>query len=130
MIFGLLVLITALTISAVAIYYSIAGLVAIFAAAALPIMVMGGALEVGKLVTAVWLHRYWNKAKWWLRWYLALAVVNLMFITSMGFFLGSNYFKENQYSKKYFDLNIKPEAHLWAINKEIQTSTKLKKKKT
>ena len=86
MIFGLLVLITALTISAVAIYYSIAGLVAIFAAAALPIMVMGGALEVGKLVTAVWLHRYWNKAKWWLRWYLALAVVILMFITSMGIF--------------------------------------------
>ena len=83
MIFGLLVLITALTISAVAIYYSIAGLVAIFAAAALPIMVMGGALEVGKLVTAVWLHRYWHKAKWWLRWYLALAVVILMFITSM-----------------------------------------------
>ncbi len=86
MIFGLLVLITALTISAVAIYYSIAGLVAIFAAAALPIMVMGGALEVGKLVTAVWLHRYWHKAKWWLRWYLALAVVILMFITSMGIF--------------------------------------------
>ena len=86
MIFGLLVLITALTISAVAIYYSIAGLVAIFAAAALPIMVMGGALEVGKLVTAVWLHRYWHKAKWWLRWYLALAVIILMFITSMGIF--------------------------------------------
>ena len=52
---GILVLITALSISAVAIYYSIAGLVAIFAAAALPIMIMGGVLEVGKLVTAVWL---------------------------------------------------------------------------
>lgn len=86
MILGLLTLITALTISAVAIYYSIAGLVAIFAAAAVPIMIMGAALEVGKLVTAVWLHKYWTQAKWWLRSYLAIAVIILMFITSMGIF--------------------------------------------
>ena len=86
MILGLLVLITALCISAVAIYYSVSGLVAIFAAAALPIMIMGGVLEVGKLVTAVWLHKYWHKARWWLKYYLAIAVVVLMFITSMGIF--------------------------------------------
>ena len=83
---GILVLITALSISAVAIYYSIAGLVAIFAAAAVPIMIMGGVLEVGKLVTAVWLHKYWGQAKWWLKSYLATAVIVLMFITSMGIF--------------------------------------------
>ena len=83
---GILVLITALSISAVAIYYSIAGLVAIFAAAAIPIMIMGGVLEVGKLVTAVWLHKYWKQAKWWLKGYLSTAVVVLMFITSMGIF--------------------------------------------
>ena len=83
---GILVLITALSISAVAIYYSIAGLVAIFAAAAIPIMIMGGVLEVGKLVTAVWLHKYWSQAKWWLKSYLATAVIVLMFITSMGIF--------------------------------------------
>ena len=83
---GILVLITALSISAVAIYYSIAGLVAIFAAAAIPIMIMGGVLEVGKLVTAVWLHKYWKQAKWWLKYYLATAVLVLMFITSMGIF--------------------------------------------
>ena len=83
---GILVLITALSISAVAIYYSIAGLVAIFAAAAVPIMIMGGVLEIGKLVTAVWLHKYWSQAKWWLKSYLATAVVVLMFITSMGIF--------------------------------------------
>ena len=83
---GILVLITALSISAVAIYYSIAGLVAIFAAAAVPIMIMGGVLEVGKLVTAVWLHKYWSQAKWWLKSYLATAVIVLMFITSMGIF--------------------------------------------
>ena len=86
MFLALLTMITALSISAVAIYYSVAGLVAIFAAAAIPIMIMGGTLEVAKLVTAVWLHRYWSIATWWLRSYLAVAVVVLMFITSMGIF--------------------------------------------
>jgi len=86
MFLAILTLITALCISAVAIYYSIAGLVAIFAAAAVPIMVMGGVLEVGKLVTAVWLHRYWKQAAWWLKTYLSIAVVLLMVITSMGIF--------------------------------------------
>ena len=86
MIFGILTLITALCISAVAIYYSVAGLVAIFAAAAFPIMIMGGTLEIAKLVTAVWLHKYWKQAAWWLKSYLSIAVVVLMFITSMGIF--------------------------------------------
>lgn len=76
----------ALCISAVAIYYSVAGLVAIFAAAAIPIIIMGGVLEIGKLVTAVWLHRYWSKAAWWMKTYLSIAVLVLMFITSMGIF--------------------------------------------
>lgn len=55
MFFGILTLLTALSISAVAIYYSVAGLVAIFAAAAVPIMIMGGTLEIAKLVTGDWL---------------------------------------------------------------------------
>ena len=86
MFLGILTLITALAISAVAIYYSVAGLMTIFAAAAIPIMIMGGALEIGKLVTAVWLHKYWKQATWWLKTYLTTAVVVLMFITSMGIF--------------------------------------------
>ena len=86
MFLAILTMITALAISAVAIYYSVAGLVAIFAAAAVPIMIMGGTLEVAKLVTAVWLHRYWEQATWWLKYYLATAVLVLMFITSMGIF--------------------------------------------
>ena len=86
MFLAILTLITALCISAVAIYYSVAGLVAIFAAAAVPIMIMGGILEVGKLVTAVWLHKHWKQAAWWLKSYLSIAVVVLMFITSMGIF--------------------------------------------
>lgn len=86
MILGILVMITALSISAVAIYYSVSGLVAIFAAAAIPIIIMGSVLEIGKLVTAVWLHWYWRKAAWWLKTYLSIATLVLMFITSMGIF--------------------------------------------
>lgn len=86
MIFGLLVLIVALTISGVAIYYSVAGLMAIFAASAIPIMIMGGSLEIGKLVAAVWLHKYWDRAGVLLRTYLSIAVIVLMLITSMGIF--------------------------------------------
>ena len=86
MIYGILTLLTALCISAIAIYYSVAGLAAIFAAAVTPIIIMGVALEVGKLVTAVWLHKYWSKATWWLKTYLSTAVLILMFITSMGIF--------------------------------------------
>src|SRR5210317_1357852 len=86
MIFGLITFLSALTISAIAIYYSVAGLAAIFAAAVVPIIVMGVALEVGKLVTAVWLHRYWDRAVWWMRTYLSVAVLVLMFITSKGIF--------------------------------------------
>jgi len=86
MLIGILTFLSAISISAVAIYYSVAGLVAIFAAAAVPIIIMGGVLEVGKLVTAVWLHRYWSQAAWWLKSYLSIAVLVLMFITSMGIF--------------------------------------------
>ena len=86
MLLGILTFLSALTISAVAIYYSVAGLAAIFAAAVIPIIIMGVSLEVGKLVTAVWLHRHWSRATWWLKTYLAIAVFVLMFITSMGIF--------------------------------------------
>ena len=86
MFLALLTLITALSISTVAIYYSVAGLAAIFASAVIPIIIMGVSLEVGKLITAVWLHKYWNRAAWWLKTYLSISVIVLMFITSMGIF--------------------------------------------
>ena len=81
-----LTLLTALTISGVAIYYSVSGLAAIFSAAVIPIIIMGGVLEVSKLVTAVWLHRFWGIATWWLKTYLSIAVLVLMLITSIGIF--------------------------------------------
>ena len=86
MFIAILTLLSALSISAVAIYYSIAGLAAIFAGAVIPIMIMGSVLEVGKLITASWLYQYWKVAPRFLKYYLSLAVVVLMFITSMGIF--------------------------------------------
>ena len=84
--FGLLTLFTALAIAGVAAWFSIAGLMAIFSAAALPIAVMAGTLEVGKLLTASWLYRYWHDTSLALKAYLSTAVLVLMLITSMGIF--------------------------------------------
>jgi len=85
-IFGFWTLLIALLISGVAAYYSIIGLTAIFAAAFIPIVIMGSALEVAKVTTAVWLHRYWHVAPFLMKFYLTIATVVLMFITSMGIF--------------------------------------------
>ena len=81
-----LTLITALAIAGVAAWYSIVGLMAIFAGAVIPIAIMGGVLEVGKLVTAAWLHQNWKKTRWWMKTYLTSAVFVLMIITSLGIF--------------------------------------------
>jgi hypothetical protein len=75
-----------LTISGVAIYYSVAGLVAIFAAAAVPIIVMGVVLESCKLIATVWLKWNWQRAPWFIKTYLLIAILTLMLITSMGIF--------------------------------------------
>jgi len=79
-------LISGLTVSAVAIYYSVAGLVAIFSAAVIPIIVMGVALEISKLAGTVWLKQNWNRAPYFIRAYLLAAIAILMLITSMGIF--------------------------------------------
>ena len=81
-----LTLLTALTLSTIAAWYSILGLTTIFAAAVIPIIIMGGALEISKVVTTVWLHKYWPKVKWSMRVYLVAAVAALAFLTSMGIF--------------------------------------------
>lgn len=86
MLFGLLTLFTALSIAGVAAWFSIAGLMAIFSASAMPIAIMAGTLEVGKLLTASWLYRYWNETSLLLKTYLTTAVFVLMLITSMGIF--------------------------------------------
>ena len=86
MILAWLLLLTGLVISAVAIYYSVVGLTAIFSAAVIPIIIMGSALEVGKLVCASWLKANWEKAPRFMKYYMISAVIVLMLITSMGIF--------------------------------------------
>jgi len=86
MFFIVLLFITAFGLSAIAAYYSIVGLIAIFASAPIPIAIMGGSLEVAKLVTASWLYRNWQDAPRMLKYYFTSAVVVLMLITSLGIF--------------------------------------------
>ena len=86
MLFGYLTLFTALIISLSAAVYSILGLTAIFAAAFWPIVIMGGSLEFGKIITTLWLHKYWDRAEIQYKLYLCSAVAILMLLTSMGVF--------------------------------------------
>ena len=76
----------ALSLSAVAGYYSIAGLISIFSGAFWSILIMGIVLETAKVVTTAWLHRNWKVCPKVVRTYLCGAVIVLMFITSMGIF--------------------------------------------
>lgn len=78
--------VAAISLSCIAAWYSIAGLTAIFAAAIVPIIIMGGILEVSKLVVASWLYRNWEEVPNTFKVYFTAAVVILMMITSMGIF--------------------------------------------
>ena len=79
-------MLVALTISAIAEYYSIIGLTAIFSAAFWPIVIMGASLGVGKLTAAIWLKMNWERASWVYKLYLVPAVAVLMLLTSIGCF--------------------------------------------
>lgn len=81
-----LLLTTALALSAVAAWYAISGLVAIFAAAVIPIIIMGSLLEASKLVVASWLYRNWKEIPFLMKSYFTTALVVLMLLTSMGIF--------------------------------------------
>lgn len=116
MIFAYLILFSSLSLAAVAAYFSILGLTAIFPGAFWSIVVMGGALEVGKLVTAVWLHRNWKKAARSIRFYLAFAVLVLSGITSMGIFgfLSKSHIEQESGSYQYV-------AQLNLLNNKIES---------
>jgi len=98
MIFSILLALSGLTLSAVAIYYSVIGLTSIFAAAFWPVVVMGTTLEVSKLVAASWLKAHWSQIPKLMKTYMSIAVIILMFITSMGIF--------GYLSKAHLDQNI------------------------
>jgi hypothetical protein len=82
----ILLFVTAIALSATSAFYAVSGLVAIFAAAVIPIIVMGSMLEVSKLVVASWLYRNWKHTSILLRSYFCIALTVLMLLTSMGIF--------------------------------------------
>ena len=83
---NILLFLTAVSLSSIAAYYSIVGLIAIFSAAAQSITVMGSVLEVSKIVTASWLTRNWKKTPFLLKTYFTTAIIVLMLLTSIGIF--------------------------------------------
>ena len=85
-VFPYIVLLAALCLASSAAYYSVYGLSKLFSAQASAIIIMAGSLEVSKLITATYLHRYWKKLNILIKLYLTTAVVVLMFITSIGIY--------------------------------------------
>jgi hypothetical protein len=84
--FTALVGIVALIVAGCAAFFSVQGLATLYAARFIAVCIMAGSLEIGKLVAASFLHRYWKTCGWILKTYLMLAVVVLMAITSLGIF--------------------------------------------
>jgi hypothetical protein len=84
--FTALVGIVALIVAGCAAFFSVQGLATLYAARFVAVCVMAGGLEIGKLVAASFLHRYWKSIGWLLKTYLTIAVVVLMAITSLGIF--------------------------------------------
>jgi len=82
----IILLLSALTLSGIAAWYAIAGLMAIFAALPIPIMIMGGALEAAKLVVASWIYNNWKRIPFLMKTYFTVALIVLMLLTSMGIF--------------------------------------------
>jgi len=104
--FGIWTLLVAISISVVAAYYSIVGLATIFAAAMIPVIIMGSVLEVSKITTAIWLHLNWKTAPFLIKAYLTSATIVLMLITSMGIFgfLSKAHIEQNATSKENYAL--------------------------
>ena len=117
MLFGYFMLLIAVGISSIAAYYSVAGLTAIFAAATLPVIIMGGALEAGKIAATVWLHNNWTRAGVAFKLYLIPAIMFLMLLTSMGIF--------GFLSKAHLDQNIPTgdaQAQVQLLDEKIATA--------
>lgn len=77
---------SAFVIAGVAAYFSVYGIATLYAGAFISVLVMAGALEVGKLVATSFLYRYWHKTNLLLKTYMLIAIMTLMGITSMGIF--------------------------------------------
>tara|TARA_R110000796_G_scaffold3035_2_gene11544 strand:- start:630 stop:1487 length:858 start_codon:yes stop_codon:yes gene_type:complete len=81
-----LAFVTSLLVAGVAAWFSVIGLATIFSGSYWPVIIMGGVLEIGKLVTAAFLHLNWKNLGIAMRGYLSASVLVLMLITSLGIF--------------------------------------------
>lgn len=86
MIFTLLLCLSAFLVAGSAAYFSVLGIATLFSGSFVEVMVMAGALELGKLVATSYLHQYWHETKFMLKSYLSIAILVLMCITSLGIF--------------------------------------------
>lgn len=107
---GIICLILALTISCVAAFFSITGLATIFSTAFVSVIIMGVALESGKLVTTGWLHANWKnkRVSFFIKLYLSIAIIALMLITGIGIY--------GYLSKAYLDQSIPSNTVVIKIN--------------
>ena len=114
MIFAISTLVSALSISIIAAYFSIIGLATIFPGSIEAVIAMGIALEVGKIIAAIWLHRNWKSAPKTLKAYLFSAILILMGITSMGIFgfLSKSHIEHEQDAEKAAALVTQVEAKI------------------
>jgi len=116
MFIAILTLLSALSISGVAAYYSIIGLATIFPGAFIPVVLMGSVLEAGKLVCASWLYRNWKSTNFFLRSYLFFAVIVLSLVTSMGIF---GFLSKAHLQNEFADGSVQQKIEL--INSQIRT---------
>ena len=84
--FSNLIGISALLIAFSAAFFSVFGLSKLFAGATLSVIIRAGSLEFGKLVAASFLYRYWDKINLLQKFYMTLATIILIIITSAGIF--------------------------------------------
>ena len=77
---------SALFIAGCAAFFSVFGIGKLFSGAFIAVVIMASSLELGKLVTASFLYRYWDKINLLQKVYMAAATIMLIFITSAGIF--------------------------------------------
>lgn len=121
-ILAFLVLLSAIAISACGAYFSIVGLKMLFVGGGISIVVMGTALEVGKVITATFLKQKWNEIGFLLKAYLIAATIFLMGITSIGIYgyLSAGYTATN-ITVKGFEGQIEANnAKIVDLEKEIE----------
>ena len=115
----------ALGLSSTAAYYSVSGLATIFTGVTIPIIIMGGFLEISKIVTATYLHNAWKNTYFGLKWSLTLFLLVLMVITSLGIYgLLSKGFQENISgleidTKRISNIEVKKERYIETKNEYI-----------